>query len=267
MTTRLHVTFGRFAEHALKCAFEVNDELKGDTLALAQDLSIGPLQDLETKHGQINRAEWLSMITRNTVSRNHLLEPDDEKYQAIRSAIGHRDVYLWLGSDSNSRISFMKLTFELRDINGPVFILDYPEYIEYPKRTSPFQHIGLLRSEQIHALYNNFRLLSSKERDIQANAWRAISDNESTIRVINEEGDIDHVGENYFDELLISFCTCEFRKSARIVGEALWEIFTRGQSIDDAFLGWRLRELVRLNILCYEGTLGEFRNYNIKLKS
>jgi len=265
MITPLHITFGSPAASKLKESFEINAELKGEVLPLTEDLSIGPLKQIHDNEGQVKRKAWLSKIAANTSDLPYLLESDLDKYELIRSNLGTRDIYIWCGSDSNSHIGYLKLMSEIPNFPDRIFLLDYPEMIQYPIGIFPFLHIGLLSASEIGKLNKYFRPLSYKEKNILVNAWLEISKTNSVLRVI-EESKIVNVGEDYFDQMLVSYCTNDCKKSAWIVGEVLVEVFDRWQTANDSFLNWRLKELVKMGKLDYEGTLNEMRDYSVKLK-
>jgi len=264
MNAPLHITFGSFAASVLKESFEINAELKGDVLPLIEDLSIGPLRKIQDETGQEKRTAWLSKIGANTSSLPYLLESDRDKYELIRSNLGLRDIYIWCGSDSKSHIGFLRLMYAITEFSDRIFILQFPTMIQYPIGEFPFRTIALLRPEQIGSLNHFFKLLNSKQFSDFPNEWLEMSNNNSVLRIENDK--IVHVADDFFDEMLLSKCTNDFKKSARVVGEVLVDVFDRWQTAHDAYLNWRLKELVKMGKLDYDGILKEMLDYHVKIK-
>ncbi|SKB44043.1 DUF1835 domain-containing protein [Daejeonella lutea] len=264
MTSPIHITFGTFAESYVKQSFEFNPALAGEIIALNEDLSIGPLRDIHMEDGRTARTAWLSEIGAHTSSLPYLLSSDLATYEIIKAITSSQPIYIWCGADTKSHLGFLRLMFELSDLNLNIFILRYPKTVQYPIGEFPFLHVGLLRPGQIAELDVLFESLGQAERNTYINDWVEISNSDSLLRM--EFGDIKHVGDDYLDDKLIMRCTSDFRGSAWIVGETLADIFDQWQTACGSYLNWRLKELVRMGKLDYQGVLYEIRDYSVRLK-
>jgi hypothetical protein len=84
--------------------------------------------------------------------------------------------------------------------------------------------------------------------------WQRLRTEDSLLRVV-EEGRLRSVAPTYFDEILLQHTPAEWCWWARVVGNTMVDAGERGHNIGDAFLIWRLRELVKEGKIECEGEL------------
>jgi len=121
-----------------------------------------------------------------------------------------------------------------RDAHGP------------PLPPHPVISLAALLPDQIRdeELFNRGRELAPIERDRYVGLWTTLRAENAPLRVI-KNGTLVSVAPSFFDELLISFVTREWRKSALVVGHALAsQMDDNVHQSGDLFLAARLNQLV-----------------------
>lgn len=84
------------------------------------------------------------------------------------------------------------------------------------------------------------KLLTQEEKTVAANKWKEISSQEGSFRIVNE-GEIQNVTEDYYDESLLRFLLkYPEAPDAQIVGMAMFYI---NNPIDDDWLYYRLGKI------------------------
>ena len=268
MNRPLHVVFGPTAKCALEASFEFDERYKGEVIAFADELSIGPLEDLVTVNGIARRKEWWESIMTKAEAgyRKDFVEQDVKRYDDLRTQAKTHDLCIWLGKDVTSLLGFMRLMNELKNISKEIWMMDYPhEMYKYPVGEGLFLNIDILNPNQIPGLKQYIRKLRKDDREAAIEDWQRNSLNTSRLRVRSVGVVVEHVDENFYDRLLLKNCTQEFQKTAFVIGSSYLDFLETGQYVNDAYLNWRLKELVKSGKLKAEGVLEEIRDNRVRL--
>ncbi|WP_050615283.1 DUF3658 domain-containing protein [Bacillus testis] len=108
-----------------------------------------------------------------------------------------------------------------------------------------------------------------EERALYADEWKELSASNAVLRIW-ENGAIRHVDEDFFDDFIIRSAqrlhqeadSCTFMPAARLIGEVLGHI---DQYIEDAFLQYRVRQLIEKGIFGLKGVPKAMRFYWVRL--
>lgn len=106
------------------------------------------------------------------------------------------------------------------------------------------QSIGELVPEQFKFLLENADREAWDEKRFPRYHWAQLCNEAAKVRIVSG-GLAKSVADDYFDDVLIAHCSTKWRKLHRVVGDAMiaqWDMYHYG---GDAFLLWRLRELMK----------------------
>ena len=120
-------------------------------------------------------------------------------------------------------------------------------------------------------IINNVELdVPNDTYDFRRELWMELSESKGVLRIWQNR-EITFVNVNHFDSLIITTtqklhveqAQKSFLLSARIIGEVLGQI---EQSIFDAFLEYRIRELVYNEVFEIKGIPKDMRSYSVRLR-
>ena len=259
--------FGDFSINTLLNSKELNIHSE-DIISLNDDLCVGSIYQLSTEAGRSDRRAWLMSISKNTFIESLLcsfVEDDYLKIEALKKELKSIDeLYIWTGTTALDRLYTGRFLYELRDLDVKFFIADFQK-ITLKSLSGRFfspKSLTVVASNQVHLIANHFQQITNEDKLNKINLWKTLSDSKEVLRVLENET-IKFKELTYFDSILLSYCTEEFKHPARIIGESLIDI---DFAVHDSILNWRLKQLVSLNKLEAEGELKDMRDYRVKTK-
>ncbi|WP_114790065.1 DUF3658 domain-containing protein [Niabella yanshanensis] len=268
----LHIVFSVQARATIQQS-EIYDASKIDLVVLQDYLSIGPISDLDTVNGKQRRINWLVEISQGFSGDiiTHMVQSDIDKLHAVKSHIdGYPGIYLWTGSDVREMLSASRLLYFLQ-------IPDYSRFFTIDfLNTSVTRRLGAgiypkslneANLDQVAKLYTDFRLIEQQEVSQMQSLWEKLSNDDACLRIAIGETPISGIEIDFYDSNIITHCTKRYQTAIRIVGKTLGDMNEKSicEGISDAFLNWRLLQLIKEGKLKYRGILSSIRNYEVKL--
>ncbi|WP_200978331.1 DUF3658 domain-containing protein [Echinicola sp. 20G] len=263
---RIHIVFGESAKSILLASNEMS-ELIDSVVSLNDDLRLGPITNLEKSDSRFRRQDWLTSTLPCQEDAEYLssnVAGDFEKIQNIREELKNKpEIFIWSGRATLDRLATARLVYELRDFYTHLIITDLPNI----KIKSKFGHsyvpdsLVVMHPEDVHLLSKYFRKITKEECEEWTSMWIRLANENGLVRAAQTMGEIESKEVVYFDEILLSKCTENFLKAARVVGETLVDI---GFEASDKTLNWRLIHLAKIKELNFEGKLNCLREYKVK---
>lgn len=259
----LHVVIGDSAGGALRQALRAIKR-KDRVVALVDDLSFGPINPAEPQV----RAEWIAQGLGFDTQKGILAHVENSWSEALAPA--DRRI-AWMSRRSGRDYSgFLEWLWRLGD--QPCEVVDLTE-IRFPERCaegpagylSLVISLGLVPRDQIVAmgLLDRAEPLSRDNRARYREIWDRLRTDNAPLRVVSETG-LSSAPITFYDRELLSYAAPQWRKVARIVGEALanQEGFAR---CGDLLLAARVRALAKAGRLEARGDPLKMRFSEVRL--
>lgn len=268
---KVHVNFGYpYLKQVLK---DVNSHDEEYVVTFEENLSVGPIGNLETEIGQREREEWI---------RNNLEQIKEPPFSTkLKSTIDQLvsipeniPIYIWVSENASEQTWIIFITYLLKNRKNNIYIVNTAQlYRElFKKKAKKYIPIssGEILMEELETIYKYTQehqtYLSIEERKQIEIQWLKASASSTTLRIW-ENGEIKFVSEEYYDDFIIEKAKGIIGKKKgyilclRLVGEVYGHIF---QYIGDSFIEYRIRKLIGIGIFTYEGSLKEKHGYVIK---
>jgi len=259
----VHIVFGESAGGVLRQALR-SMKREDRVVVLDDDLSFGPIDPAEPRA----RAQWAalelgfridrSILARSERSRSEALAPGDRRiaWMSRRSACDYAGFLEWLWRLEDQTCEIVDLT----DARLPGRCADGPAgYL------SLVVSLGILNPDQIVAmgLLDRAEPLTPSARSQYRDVWRRLRAESAPLRVVSEAG-LCSAPITFYDQELMSYATPQWRKVARVVGEALskQEGFVQ---CGDLLLAARVRSLADAGRLEARGNLLKMRFSEVRL--
>lgn len=247
----IHVVFGDSALSRLRAFFRSEKQNSSNGFfCYRDDLSIGPITNLDSGQGHSNRVRYLRNI--------HLERNADSSKEFPHSDIGinaikafnfgkYDKIVIWHGNNIQEKLLLYLACALLPHEN--LYEAAITEAIKQHGYT-PIK-VTECSSSSISTLLDCITPIDSNKKELYKQEWIKSSQSEKLVRILNQ-GNIVEVDESYYDSYILSDCTEDFTPATQIV----WNVMGRcGQSIADAFLKYRVKGLVKKNELSYNGEL------------
>ncbi|GIN73914.1 hypothetical protein J14TS2_43890 [Bacillus sp. J14TS2] len=269
----VHIVCGESAAGSLKVGLKNENKVIG----FPDFFAAGPIWKLHEELGRRHRYEWL---------RDHLNVEDDfieKEYQKrftkalaeIEAIPDHVPIVLWTGENAGEQTGIRYLLYLLKEKPNDIFLINTTLAYQKLYNTNEIQyfyfHTGELSPEKLNDLYQKelSESLTAEERSRFEKEWITLSNTKGVVRIW-ENHIIKEVGEDYFDELLITAAQNlhkqkgrAFIQAGRLIGEVLGQI---DGMVGDSFLEYRVRSLIYQGFFEIKGIPKAMRYYSVKIR-
>ena len=135
--------------------------------------------------------------------------------------------------------------------------LDESGKVFYPKNISEIIPKELIKARKLS------RPLTPAEFEMDGDEWKRLVNDDAGIRTFEGGKKLLSRNINFYDDQLSSFCSQQFQKASRIIGQAITKF---GIPTGDLFLGYRIRKMAEAGALQLQGDLGKtLKDFDVKL--
>ena len=263
--SKTHVAFGDSAGGSLRQAVRlVNAD--DEVVAFSDCLSFGPI-DYPDSHA---RGAWAKSEL-DLAGYDRVVEHSALFWKKVLHA--DTRLVLWV-----SRRSAMEYTGFLECLwrlgAAPVSVVDVTDMnIQcHARRTDRIYFalsVSVLPAHDIveNDLFNCSKPLTEEQRRHYHGVWRRLREENAPFRVVDANG-ISSAPITYFDELIRSCVSTEWRKCARVIGEMLTKEWESGLvQVGDGVLFGRLQKMVQQGIFESQGDMTQMRFSEVRLRT
>jgi hypothetical protein len=263
-----HIVTGDIAAGPLTEAIAAEEALAGEVVVIKDVLSIGPLQKEEgQKFSELRSAFWQEVVINE---KNPIQVDDMERLLQVSAALAKDEeakAWVWMApwpADISTYYWTLKYLgkypgrFFVVNIAGLPF-LDENGKVFYPKS------IGELQAKEVIKARKLARVVTYGELETDGEEWRKLLAENSAIRSHEGGKRLTSRKENHYDAQLISFCSQQFQKASKVVGQALTKF---NIPTGDMYLGWRLRKMAEAGALQLQGDYTKtLKDFEVRLPS
>lgn len=247
----VHVVFGDSALSRLRVFFRSEKQNSSNGFfCYRDDLSIGPVNNLDSEQGHSSRVSYLRNINleRNTDSCIKFSQTDIGTNAIKAFNFGKYDrIIIWHGNNIQEKL-LLYLTCALLP-NENLYEAAITDAIKQHGYTPT--KLAECSSSSIAELLDSITPIDTNKKELYKQEWTKSAQSDKLVRILSQ-GNIVEVDESYYDSYILSGCTEDFTPATQIV----WDVMGRcGQSIADAFLKYRVKGLVKKNELSYNEEL------------
>jgi hypothetical protein len=271
----IHIVFQRPDIEALKKAFELETSpLQGDILQIEDDFAVGPLKDVFSIEGWEARREWWRSVLAGGDYDGRVdsgdVKNDRDTVAALIERL-HNDpdevVWIWAAQNKHDVSGYYWLMSQLKDFQGKIFILylnnlpfiNEKGNIFYPANLSEIPAREFVKARKLA------RPITLSEFEIDPDEWSRLCNEEGkVVRILEGGKKLSQHPETYYDEDLKKFITGDWIKASKLIHQFLGKA---KQTTGDAYLLWRLKQLVAAGELDAQGELKGMKDFEIKSKA
>lgn len=266
--TDIHIVFGQSA----KGMFVHSEKFDLDSvflICLEDCLNVGPICDLDSFEEVETRKHWLSNIFDTPTHINDedsllFINKDIETIKSLVENYKNEKIYLWTGVSPLEIIQTARLLYHLKPDCDNVFAFDFYNFsmrnafgeVVYPNC------LGATDLPRVDDLGKHFCQLTEEKLSEYRKIWEKVKFGNSLLWILDENKQLIAKDETYFDSFLLSHCTDAYQKPARVIGHTLCDT---DFNVGDAYLAYRMKQLVLMGKLQIRGELKEMRDYEVKL--
>lgn len=267
MSKFIHIVFGDSAAGILKCFFSENEnKYKGEVICFREDYSIGPLYDIETEVGLENRIKWIEKIIKQLYLDDYFVDIETlykTTYEGIKNIDSDLKIVIWYGESASELVGLSYLVSVLKNKSIYKINVSRFEMNDYSGNKYKPRSLGECNLNQLESLILTMEEIESEELNKISKCWENLKISKENLRIL-EGNTIVGVDEDYYDNDILSNCSFNYKKTARVIGDTMGK---SKQFIGDTYINYRVRKLIEMNRLEYRGNLKNMREFDIKIKS
>jgi hypothetical protein len=265
----IHIVFGQSA----KGLFVHSKKFDLDSIhliCLEDCLNVGPICDLDSVEEIEKRKSWLSKMfdVPAYINEDEFLTFINREIETIKTLIENyknEKIYLWTGVSASEIIHTARLLYYLEPNCNNIFVFDFHNFsmknrcgeIVYP------ECLAATDLSKVDEVEKHFCQLTEEELSKYRKLWEEVRFRNSFLWILDENSQLVAKNETYFDSFLLSYCTNEYQKSARIVANTLYDT---GFNVGDGYLAYRMKQLILMKKIQTRGELKEMRDCEVKLR-
>ncbi len=269
----IHIVFQFNDIEALKKAFELDPAFQGDVIQIEDELGVGPIADIYTQEGIGARKQWWREILAGG-DYDGLVDAagrvdDNEKVDALKQRLMADEkeiVWIWAAQNKHDVSGYYWLMSQLKEFQGRIFILylnnlpfiNEKGLIFYPDNLFQIPAKEFLKARKLA------RPITLSEFEVDPDEWTRLCQEDKGVRILEGGKKLTQYPYTYFDEELRKFITGDWIKVSKLIGQFLSKA---KQTTGDAYVLWRIKQLVAAGELDAQGELKGMRDFEIKAKA
>jgi hypothetical protein len=256
----IHIVFQRADVQVLQQAMELDPDLQGSVIQIEDDYAVGPLAELDSPEGwQARRDWWRSVLEFSPYTASLALVDDQLAVHRLIESLNTdptEEAWIWMAQNQHDVCGYYWLVNRLRDYQGRVQVLYLNNLPFLTDKGTIFYPANLfeIRPPEFRKAKRLARLITPSEMEIDPDEWARLGQENAGVRLL--EGGKKLIGKEvgYYDKDLLSNLTTQWQKFSRVVTNTVNRMKVK---TGDAFLAWRLRELVVTGSVQLNGDLSK----------
>lgn len=268
----IHIVFQSSDVETLKKAIELEPALTGDVLQIEDEWAVGPIADSYTPEGIETRKQWWREILSGG-DYDGLVDKSEKDDNARVAGLKQRLtkdqkelVWIWAAQNKHDVSGYYWLMSQLKDFQGRIFILylnnlpfiNEKGLIFYPENLFQIPPREFLKARKLA------RPITLSEFEIDPDEWNRLCQEDKGVRILEGGKKLSQHPYTYFDEELRKFITGDWVKASKLIGQFLNKA---KQTTGDAYVLWRIKQLVATGELEVQGELKGMKDFEIKSKT
>jgi hypothetical protein len=251
-----HIVFDSRGAGLLNEAMDLDDGLDGETILIHDDYSVGPIRDLFSEEGSVQRQKWWKEV------KDEEKDPDKDEYDPfILKKLVKRmmeeefdQVWIWVAANTKDICGYYSVLSELQAFSGRVHVLhlnNLPFISEkgnvfYPNSLSEIPAREFIKAKKLA------RCIYDSEFETDNDEWNRLASENKNLRLLEGGKKIAQQADDYYDKAILHFLQPAFQKIQRVVQHFLLK---SPDKLNEHFLSWRLRQLVASGAVEQQGEM------------
>jgi hypothetical protein len=265
----IHIVFNEADINVLSQAQELDATIAGPILLIRDDYAVGPLKDIFTEEGAAARKAWWTEVLAGG-DHEGLVESGLVNDEAVVANLKEKlaadekeEAWIWAGQNKHDVSGYYWLMSQLRDLAGRVQILymnnlpfiNDKGHIFYPEWLHLIPPREFLKAKKLA------RPITLSEFEVDPDEWTRICNEGKGVRLLEGGKKLSHADYDHYDADLRKFLTPEWQKGSKVINNFLSK---NKQTTGDAYLLWRIKQMVLAGGLDVQGELKGMKDFEIK---
>jgi len=252
----LHIVFQTSDVHAIQEAIKLDTSLEGDIVEIKDEFAVGPIANIYEPEGYQARREWWKQVLEFSpyVGEHDIIDDKLTVHNLIKrlNEDASLQAWIWMGQNQHDVCGYYWLMSQLKEFQGRIFVLylnNLPFINEkggifYPNYLFEIQPKEFLKAKKLA------RSITLSEFEVDSDEWKKLCNENGVVRILEGGKKLVSKDATYYDKDVMNAVSAEPQKLQKV----LHNIFSKMKiKTGDAFLVWRMRELINEGKLVAQG--------------
>ena len=252
----LHIVFQTSDVHAIQEAIKLDTSLEGDIVEIKDEFAVGPIANIYESEGYQARREWWKQVLEFSpyVGEHDIIDDKLTVHNLIKRLNEDTSLHawVWMGQNQHDVCGYYWLMSQLKEYQGRIFVLylnNLPFINEkggifYPNYLFEIQPKEFLKAKKLA------RSITLSEFEVDSDEWKKLCNENGVVRILEGGKKLVSKDATYYDKDVMNAVSAEPQKLQKV----LHNIFSKMKiKTGDAFLVWRMRELINEGKLVAQG--------------
>ncbi len=267
----IHIVFNEPDVAVLKAAIELDTTMAGEIILIKDDYAVGPIANLYSGEGKLARYDWWREVLEGGDYAS-LIDTDIDDYKTIAQVAEtlrndeKEIVWIWAAQNKHDVCGYYWILHFLKEFQGKIFILylnNLPFINEkggifYPEWLSEIPAKEFLKAKKLA------REITPSEFEVDPDEWTKLVNEEKGVRLLEGGKKLMQVDYSFYDNELKKFISGDWQKGSKLIHQYLSKA---KHTTGDAFLLWRLKQMIATNQYDVQGKIGTMKEFEIKQKT
>ncbi|HVS95893.1 MAG TPA: DUF1835 domain-containing protein [Puia sp.] len=269
----IHIVFQYSDIAALQKAFDLEPSFQGEVILIEDDFAVGPITGIYTPEGIGVRRQWWYEVLAGGDYEGRMgpggAGDDNEKVAALKqrlTAAKTEVVWIWAAQNKHDVSGYYWLMSQLKEFQGRVFVLylnnlpfiNEKGLIFYPEHLFQIPPREFLKARKLA------RPITLSEFEVDPDEWSKLCQENGGVRILEGGKKLSQHPYTYYDDELRKLITGDWVRASKLIAQFLNKA---KQTTGDAYLLWRIKQLVAAGELDVQGELKGMRDFEIKSKN
>jgi|SRR6185437_5132102 len=267
----MHIVFQQEDVKTISKSFDLDESLRAEIIEIKDDFAVGPLKDIYSVEGIEERKQWWRKVLSggDYDGRVDTGEVNDEKaVQEIKEKLNNNEeetVWIWVAPNKHDVSGYYWLMPQLKEFVGRIYILmlnnlpfiNTKGNIFYPENLFEIPPREFLKAKKLA------RPITASEFEIDPDEWTKICNENKMVRILEGAKKLSQHDADFYDKYLLEFMTPDWQKANKVINQVLSKA---RQATGDAYLLWRLKELIAADKIDAQGEIKNMKDFEVKKK-
>ena len=266
----IHIVFNTADVDVLQKAIALDESMAGEVLEVKDEYAVGPIGDLYTAEGRAARNEWWKtvlaggdydgLVEKGVVNDEALVASLKEKLDAD----GEEIVWIWAAQNKHDVSGYYWLMSQLQNYQGRIFILylNNLPFINDKGQIFYPEWLHIIPAKEFLKAKKLARPITPSEFEVDPDEWKKLAGENKMVRILEGGKKLAQYDVDFYDQDLLKYINGEWQKASRVIHQFLSK---NKQTTGDAFLLWRLKQIIAQQQLNVQGEQKNMKDFEVKL--
>ena len=262
----IHVVFQEADKDILAKSFDEDSETN-EILVIKDDYAVGPLMDIYSEEGAGFRKQWWADVLKggDYEAKPVVQEVDDAAtvIQIIERLNSGEELWIWAAQNQHDVSGYYWLISQLKDYQGQVFILylnNLPFINEKGQLFYP-HNLFQIPPREFRKARKLARPVTPSEFEVDPDEWQRLMNEQKGVRILEGGKKLIQADYDYYDKELMQLISTDWIRASKVIHQFL----SRNKiTTGDAYLLWRIKQLVYDGKLDSQGELRGMKDFEVK---